>query len=114
MLTGCAKGGQTDAALQLLREIKESEIPLNECTYGAAIDACARAGRSHEALELLRELRKEHKTSWILTHSRREGFLLKVQQELSMFSAQGKKYFCLLSNLGKGFFPVMLPTEVRE
>lgn len=57
VINACAKGGQWELALELLREMRQRrDLAPNAITYNAAIDACTSGGEWQRALSLFDEM----------------------------------------------------------
>jgi pentatricopeptide repeat protein len=57
VINACAKGDESQSALDLLDEMRSRGLVPNEITYNSVIDACAKCGESQRALGLLDEMR---------------------------------------------------------
>jgi pentatricopeptide repeat domain-containing protein 1 len=57
LMSSCAKGGQWERSLNLMREMRSKGIEPDVVCFSAAINACAKARQIKEALVLFREMR---------------------------------------------------------
>ena len=58
VINACAKGDESQRALNLLDEMRSRGLVPDEITYNSVINACAKGGESQRALNLLDEMRR--------------------------------------------------------
>jgi len=58
-ISACSRVGQTDTALELLKEMKSIRVQPNVMTYSAAISACEKGRKQRQAADLLAEMKED-------------------------------------------------------